>query len=313
MILENNSNKENKINDNKISLWSYRITSIVIILAILLFTSRTVGSSDLLTFLLLIIVWLLIFSYVNDIRQNLRHMLMVVGNEDSLVRGFFSKRSILIGTTSFVGALFVSISFLVTLKILTIKHGLIVTLLALILPTFFTYTIGRDTAKIISEQISSKEGRVAVDKLIKVAIRASILTVITAVIFSMLDTVSFYLNKINFFDFSTVAEQQAIPWSESGKYTRLPINFMIIVSSFESASINEFVVAIGVSKDSLSPLYYWLISLFFNILKLLPFSIAYYFIVLSIRDSTEKFYGPVKFRLLGIATKLNLKNKSIKK
>lgn len=249
------------------------------------------GKHDYLSIALWVFNFYIIFSKFYSIRSNLRSMTKANFNEDTIIYRFFNKKSVLqLFITIFFSAI-MSLGFLITLKTLMLKHGVTVTLVALLIPSLILQLSNSKLTFSIEDQFKDNQGKQAIADLLEIWIKGFTLTVTIAIIFSILDTFTFYMNHLDLINFSILAEEKAIDWSESGKISRLPINLIIIQDSFSSALINQVLMSADIQKTALSPFWFWIITFIFSLFKLLPFSIAYLATILTIQNKAiDKTY-----------------------
>lgn len=252
---------------------------------ILIIVSAVIGTSD----LLFLVVWLAVTANilvtVYKIKIGLRKTIATLFSHNSFIFDFLNKKSALQWFLSFLIAIGSALSFLLLLKLLFLKHTFIEVVFVLVLPVylyqlFYSKNFKYDSAS----HLRSDAGQETVSLILNIFTKALLMTFFMSLAFSFLDTYSFYINQKDFINFGEIAQQHAIPLNENGGfYSRATINFIVIVDSFTAAALNELLSFYEVDKDTLSPLFFGLASLLMNMIKLLPFNIAYLFIVLTLQ------------------------------
>lgn len=243
------------------------------------------GQSDWLFGVLWLTTALTIFYQAFKIKTGLRSAMKDVFDSNSLVYRFLAKKSIIqFAISVFLGCV-VSLSFLVTLKLLTLKHELPPTLIVLLLPVIYlSFSRGSGAALSLGKNMKDAQAQEVVAYTSEIFIKAVMIALYIALVFSALDTIDFYQSKVGFFNFAEEAAKQAIPLNSGGHYARTIINFVLILDNFTLAATNELLKALGLEKTTFTPLWFLLISFIFNLLKFIPFCIAYIFVVLSLQS-----------------------------
>lgn len=252
--------------------------------------AKAPGLSDLLFVILWATTMATIFYQVLKIKNGLRRAMKHIFDSNSLAYKFFDKKSILQLIISLLLGFLVSLSFLVTLKLLTLKHGLFPTLFVLLIPAIFLY-ISKDSkfTSSLGENMKDIETQEIVAHTSELLIKAVFIAFCIAFIFSTLDTLNFYNSDVGFFNFAEKAYDQSIKLGSGGHYARSIINFVVILDNFTLAATNELIKALGYEKTTITPVLFLAISFVINLLKLIPFCIAYVFIILSLKTKPVDF------------------------
>lgn len=136
-----NSRLNERGEDAPPSLTKLAGTFILFILTASYFTFLAIvpGRSDWLFLLFWLITFLTIYFQVYKIRSGVRSMAKDVFFESSFLHRFFAKKSLLQAIVSLFLGVIISLSFLITLKLMVLKNGFYSTLIIIILPVIFVY------------------------------------------------------------------------------------------------------------------------------------------------------------------------------
>lgn len=304
-----NESETAEINKREMPSKSEQATALVKNIILFILTASTFvalamipGQSDILFAASWLLICIIMCIRIYNLRSGLRSIKKQIFQEGSFFHNFFSRKNLFQLIVSVLLAVFVSMVFLVTLKMLVLKHGMFQVLIPMLLPVLFLQKT-RDNLYSFSaeDSMSEEEAKKTVAELVDIITRAGMIALFISLLFSILDVFAFYQSTYGFSNFVSHAANHAIPLNDGGHYARALVNISVVADAFNMALINELFNVFGFDKTSISPLLFFLLVFPFNMLKLLPFCVAYIFIVTMLQskvlDWSETAYLKVRAKI----------------
>lgn len=261
-------------------------TSLLVVLATVYFTvlAYILGRSDIWFLVFWIFTFLTIIYQATKIRHGLRNMLKDPFSTTSPVHKFFSRKSFIQSVVSVIVTIGVSLSFLITLKLLALKYGFVATIFILSMPVVIIFMAKEARLTFsLESHLRDEDSKKFMGFAIDLFTKATMMAAFVALVFSCIDAIEFYkIKDINFFNFADEAAKKAISLGDGGHKVRTLVNFMVIIDTFTFAAVNQLMDALSIDKDSIGSTLFLFIIFFVNLVKLMPFCIAYVFVVFSL-------------------------------
>lgn len=267
----------------------------------------TFGKNDYVSPFFLIMASWLIFLRVYDLRMGLRSFSADLFRKDSTMYRFLSKER---SVPQFLLAAFFSVSLAigmaVVLKTLTIVHSSFVVILIFSITCFaMRFFSSKD---LVSEgmkgTVKNKKNGGTIQGLVRVVFCFLILNSALVVFLTAHDTHMFYNNEAGFSDFHEVAGSRAVHLSDYNFMSGPLINLSIILDSFRSSAVNEFMDAYDIDRGPVTYFMFFVVMMMMNFIKIIPFSLGAVLVYFSLRvryiekidiffDSAYKYAGLV--------------------
>ena len=268
---------------------------VALVIGHLWITYLLVGVHDLFAFVWLLFSAYLIKDVVLEFQMGGRRLLANHVKPDSEAHKLISTPGVFSHVFAFIIAVLLSIGFFVTATGIIKSHGLIPVSIMLAITTYVLFS-----GLMPSEDVEKIKGELRDDKLgqkqtindvarsleagalkyanfvMKLVLITLIINVILAFVLSAHDTFKFATTDIGFSNFDTAATDDAIQYNGANYYTRALLNAYILADFFKIALANSlFQVFVG-SDDKGSYFYvFYIFTLAFNLIKLVPFSIGF--------------------------------------
>lgn len=265
-----------------------------------LLTNIVVGNNDYLFLALAVFVAYLTQSVIIEFQMGSRFLIADHFNKDSEISQALRKPGILAIILSSLAAFFLAVSFLSFAKGLIIKHGFIALTLILFLISVFLYNVFSDSHESNANEDKSVENTIKkhlardtsyfANFAFKILIISIAINLIFALLFSAFDTANFISSNVLLANFDEHAVKQGIAFSEHNSFSRALINAYLLMDSFKLALVNQLLDVFYKTEDKMGSFYlfYFLIFLL-NIIKLIPFSVGFIFLLKGVRIRSAKY------------------------
>jgi len=285
--------------------------------------NHLVGSSDLFTALLVVVVALIMKPVILEFQMGGRELMANHFKEASNIQEIIKKPGLLSHIFSIFAALTISTGLIVLLKGVVLSHGLLSFLTLLFVITLALFPIlGQGVNKKIPSGLHSKgekansaqtfdEGLHEASKssaiehhlvtsasryasfVASLVIGIIVLNLAMALLLSAKDTFIFLASEVTFDNFDELALADAIAYNGENMYSRAIINAYILGDVFRLALANSVFSVLVSSGDKERFFYFfYILVLFLNLIKLVPFSIGIVLFLRGVRrhsDSIQKW------------------------
>lgn len=229
-----------------------------------------------------------LYYTIRELRMGIRNTLGVYFKEGSLLHGYFSKDyTIPQRLISIVIAVIFSAAFAIILKGLTLSHGMwgILAILVIAITAIQVISSRGSAYSIANDNANPKIDKRAID-FIAVITMAIWLNFILALTLTSRETLEFLTIEVRLDNFISSIEHKAIPWTENNTFSRVMVNFYLIVQSFKFALANEIMIAYEYDLADKKIYFYPFFFLIFilNFLKLFGLSFALVALHMSVRN-----------------------------
>lgn len=271
-------------------------------------TNAVVGLNDYFMLGLAIFIAYITQSVIIEFQMGSRHMLADHFKLDSELNQVLRKPGIFAFILSSIAAFILAASFLAFMKGLILQHGFFVISIMLFVSAIIIY-------KFLSENLESKDAGIddnpSLEKerletiihrnvvtgtshyanfAFRLVVIGVVLNIVFALLFTAFDTAYFIGADVTLANFDQHVLQKAIGFSEHNTYSRALLNAYLLMDSFKLAIVNSLLDMFMTTTEKLDNFYFfYFFTLLLNIIKLIPFSVSFVFLLKGIRIRSNKY------------------------
>lgn len=261
----------------------------LLVAVICFLTHATVGFNDYFLLGFAIFIAYLTQSVIIEFQMGSRYLIADHFNKDSEFSHVLRKPGLIAYTLSSIAAFILAITFLSFAKGLIIKQGFFPVLIILFVLSFLLYGFLVDNGKSLKTHESLEKSineHVVKDTAyfanfsFKIVIISIAINLIFALAFSAFDTANFIFSNVTLADFDEHTVKQSLAYSNYNTYSRALINGYLLMDNFKLALVNQLLDVFYTTENRMNSFYlFYFLTLLLNIVKMIPFSIGFVFII----------------------------------